>query len=567
MDNLLDSGAEPEELADHSDTPVEAPPKKSTGKEVQLTFSKRKLVFWLVLLLIFAIAVLAVLTWKLRWYQPVLDRYNTASVSLKVREGDTFALEGAKLTVAGKTYKTDRNGKVQIPQIVAGTYKVQVTDSGYHDTAVTIQLHRGDNNLMYIGLTKLPEKTYSVKGTVHDYVSDQPVVNVQVTLGSQTVQTDPSGSYGFDHVAPGNLKLIFSKAGYLDKEVDQQVTDTNISSTPIPLEPTGQVIFVSNRDGRRELYASNYDGTNQKLFITPSGQSEDFGPVLSPDHKTLAFVSTRDQVKDGNGNVLEKLYVVGQDGKNLKKVSDDVSSDFAPIWSPNGQYLYYAGYTGSDLTQNSDKVYNVAKGTLTDIGEAANDVVFSPDSTMIAYYVLSSQSQPPPTDAPAGTPTTVSVNVIKTLNLVTGERKTISNRNQSVSDLEFSSDNASVIYEVLNGSSLERFQDNIATPSQETQLPVPTFSNRRYVASPDGSHQVFIEERDGKKDLYLVDQNRDNEKKLTNLGMLNDQILPLWDDTSAYVIFAVKGPAESALYIVSINGGDPKKVTDFYTPN
>jgi hypothetical protein len=267
-----------EKVQKNEDEPVKTTPKAERAK-------KKK--HWLKLLagFFFFLVVLGVLIWEFRWYQPVLDKYNAASVTLKVKEGDKYELAGAVVKLNGLSYAADDHGKITLTSLVAGSYSLDISKDGYVEKQDSLSLKRGDNDLKIISLTKLPDKLYSVKGFVQDSVSGKPILNVQVTLGSKTVQTDPSGGYSFDGQVAGSLKLVFTKVGYVDKELSVTIDKDDVVTAQVPLVPSGQLIFVSNRSGKRALYSVAYDGSNPRLFVQPKNDGEYFSPFLSPESK------------------------------------------------------------------------------------------------------------------------------------------------------------------------------------------------------------------------------------------------------------------------------------------
>src|SRR5882724_6848758 len=82
----------------------------------------------------------------------------------------------------------------------------------------------------------------------------------------------------------------------------------------------GKIAFASNRDGDSEIFTMNADGTNQ-LQLT-NNVSADNTPAWSPDGKKIAFLSNR----DGNG----EIYVMNADGSNQTRLTNNFVSDSSP---------------------------------------------------------------------------------------------------------------------------------------------------------------------------------------------------------------------------------------------
>lgn len=136
------------------------------------------------------------------------------------------------------------------------------------------------------------------------------------------------------------------------------------------------ILFMSDRDGNREIYAMSEDGSDiRRLTNHPA---EDTEPAWSPDRRQIAFSSNR----DGDFAV----FVMNADGTGIRRVTGDVGS-FAssPSWSPDGRRLAYVS-NASGITQ----IYTIAQeGTderqITQGGFESLDPVWSPDGRLIAF--------------------------------------------------------------------------------------------------------------------------------------------------------------------------------------
>lgn len=542
-----------EPLAQEPSTPEVKPTKKPDALQFRLS---KKVLWWSGVVLV--VLVLAFFTWHNKWYAPVYAHFNSGTISLKVKEGDKFPLEGATVVVQGTSYTTDSSGKITIARILKGAYTAKASKDGYTSTEQSFTVKRGDNDMVLISLNKVPEKRYTISGAIQDTVSGKPLLDVEATLAGTTKHTNPNGEYSFPNLAPGDYKLILSKAGYLGKELQLTIKTADISSPTVPLVPTGQVIFVSNRDGgKRALYVANYDGSGQQQFVPPQSGGEDYGQTVSPDNKWVVFSSTRDQAKTPYGQVLAKLYIVARDGSGIKKLNDDLNHS-SLLWSPNSRYLYYQAYTSVAQNQQVQRFYDVSKGTVFDLGEdSASQVVFDSTGTSVAY-VISTYGEDGKTTY---------TNRVKTLNLQSGERKTLVTKDgNSFNNLTYANGDKAVAYDVTIDSTRHRYV--VTTDSaQESEVSVPTEDTRVYLFSPDGKTKVFRENRDGKEDIFLVKADGSEEKKLTSLGVVNTHIPMVWDESGRYLTFAVTREGENALYVLALAGGDPKKVVDFYADN
>ena len=145
----------------------------------------------------------------------------------------------------------------------------------------------------------------------------------------------------------------------------------------------GKIAFTSDRDGNREIYAMNQDGTNPTRLTNNSG-SDDY-PAWSPDGKRLAYLSQNasggHSIKlmnpDGTGQTElttavysentflynwvprwrmswspdgtriafcdgHDIYAINVDGTNRINLSNHPAFDSHPSWSPDGSRIIFS---------------------------------------------------------------------------------------------------------------------------------------------------------------------------------------------------------------------------------
>jgi TolB protein len=150
------------------------------------------------------------------------------------------------------------------------------------------------------------------------------------------------------------------------------------------------VVYTADREGQADIYRIHPDGTGQQQ-LTDDAAFDDQG-ALSPDGKTLAFVSTR-----GGGTANIWLMDVGS--KRYTNLTKHSSGNFRPSWSPDGRWIAFASdrdvpiayYPGQWEHLQSTGLYVIqpdGKGLrrLTRKDGVAGSPSWSSDGTKVLYY-------------------------------------------------------------------------------------------------------------------------------------------------------------------------------------
>ena len=140
---------------------------------------------------------------------------------------------------------------------------------------------------------------------------------------------------------------------------------------------TPKILFTSTRDGNREIYTMNPDGSEQVRLTQHPGN--DLQAVWSPTGEKILFISDRGGERD--------LYLMNPDGTNVRRVFKRKTKIYRthPTWSPDGKHIAYVNVKWFNL--NSD--IHIAR-----LGEQDDEHIakgwypaWSPDGTEIAYSV------------------------------------------------------------------------------------------------------------------------------------------------------------------------------------
>lgn len=105
---------------------------------------------------------------------------------------------------------------------------------------------------------------------------------------------------------------------------------------------SGQILFVSSRDGHPQIYGMALDGTAVHRWMTSA--ANDTAPAWSPDHTRAAFVSDR--------NGASHVFVAGSTGKQPRDLTPGAAVCGAPAWSPDGTQLAYVRWETTGAQAN-----------------------------------------------------------------------------------------------------------------------------------------------------------------------------------------------------------------------
>ncbi len=101
-----------------------------------------------------------------------------------------------------------------------------------------------------------------------------------------------------------------------------------------------EVVFTSERSGSADIFRARVDGTAvEQLTDSPAFDDQ---AALSPDHRSLAFVSSR-----GDGST--DIYIMDLDSRRIRNLTNAPGGDFRPSWSPDGGTIAFSSERGAGL--------------------------------------------------------------------------------------------------------------------------------------------------------------------------------------------------------------------------
>ena len=358
-----------------------------------------------------------------------------------------------------------------------------------------------------------------------------------------------------------------------------------------------QVAFASDRDGSDDVYIMGPNGGQQTRLTTSAVRGhEPPEPSVSPDGSKVAFARTRTQ----DDSLLfddPEIYVMDSDGTNAMRVTNNQTTDFNPVFSPDGSKLAFT----SEREGNSEIYVMDSDGTdqtrLTSSPEA-NEFwpVFSPDGDKIAFTRISGSDQSPMADiyimsadgtdqarltdssaydaqpafSPSGNRIAFTSDRDGDLEIYTmdsdGTNLTRLTRNRAVDDLPvFSTAPRTTVAKpstnVSDASDVIRLSDNLCY--------YPTTQDRTVILSPDGSKVAFYGCGDY-IDIFVANSDGTGVTNLTGSLTGSQDVAAghyglVFSPSNDRIVFQRESAAsvlDDDLYVVNLDGTNLRNLTD-----
>ena len=154
---------------------------------------------------------------------------------------------------------------------------------------------------------------------------------------------------------------------------------------PIPAADARTVhgrVAYSTRAG--DIWVMNANGSGRRR-ITHSGRGVDFDPSLSPDGRWIVFRTSRGRyAHDVHGIGLEGIFVVNVRTRRERQIQPRTGGLF-PAWAPDGRRIAFSSLPRGGGTLDTIHLMHSDGSGVLDLGSPGECATWSPDSSKIAY--------------------------------------------------------------------------------------------------------------------------------------------------------------------------------------
>ncbi len=304
-----------------------------------------------------------------------------------------------------------------------------------------------------------------------------------------------------------------------------------------------QVLFASTRDAgfppHPDLYTVPVEGGQARRITTTEAREG----VFSPDGKRLAYVRGPGlwYRKGYRGSSNDDIWVCDADGSNHRQLTSFHGQDAAPMWSADGQWVYYVSEAfGTPANIVRLPVQPPSSGRLAQPkqvtfhkDEGVRRARISANGAWIVYecgadlWVVSTQEGARPRKL------AIEVHTDDKSNTERMESFT----STGATEFALSADEKHLVFAVHG----ELFRSSISGSSRPVRLTTTGANNHGAAWAPDKSRILFISDRDGQENLYALEPNDPERPRLFEAHRFKTSKLTDSRDPPAGVSFSPDG--------------------------
>lgn len=448
----------------------------------------------------------------------------------------TMPLQNAIIQVGSLQTKTDEHGKARLKGVKLGSQTITIKKIAF--APVTKKVTFG-MRVVDLGDVGLKPSGAQITYNLVDYVSGKPVTGVSLTSGESTAKADNKGKAVITlEPSSSSTEIVMTAPSYRKETVLAPASDDNKPVT-VRLVSDKQHVYVSKQSGKYDVYKTYLDGKQNEVLLEATGlESPGMSVSVSPNSKTAAVTSTRDDKRNKDGYLLTALTLV--DIASGEATVIEHAENITLLGWKNDAIVYQitvAGVSAANPNRQKIMLYDVTKTRRLQLA-SANYFSAAFLDTDALYYVVSA------TDPAA---------------------------KESFSRIGYEGNGKKALYQGEIWSAIRTGYDTyqLQTPDKwlnykvGANAPTPgtppnSFASRQYLVAPSGTNSTWLDPRDAKTAFIRRDAGG-KETIATSLPSVQFGIRMIND---YLVLYRSASGGDTADYVMSLSGGKPQKVAD-----
>lgn len=463
--------------------------------------------------------------------------------------------EDLSITLGNEEVLLSDTGEFNLKNYPAGEYKLSINSPNYINQEISVGVKEGKN----VSDPVVLEPAVNIEFKVRNWLTKQFISNAGITeeVTEENYTSTDNGTVVIENLPlDEDIKLTVNKEGYLTKVIKPNDLVQGFNELKIQtLIPEGKIVYTSSRTGDTNIFASNYDGSDEDQ-VTNTGGIRSYYYNQTADK--VYFGSTHEQVqKDGQTQTL--YYSINLDGSSLVQLSPN-SYGYQPIANESID-LQSLTRTATIVTGlDDDPPYNTSlfvdgldKSTLTssffDVkGAYYSPYIFSDDGNHLVVNLSDFNSSFPKENGDRSYGYWRSSWELGAyyLNTNNSQIKFIEPRRDSDGNyrsyrfFDFSSGNSRILYSTYNqDTNTEDLWVRDIVSNSASQLTTTSTSEFSAKFSPNDEHISFLSSRDN-VNLYIIEANGSNEKliaeNVSSYDWINDDLIRFTNAEGLYIV-------------------------------